>query len=324
MKLLLLFLALFISFGAVAQTQTICAGQNIPSGWVKTSQTACSCCGTARAQMTIQRIDLMAPGATVNICSEQYIPAGWVKIGQYRCSCCAYNTYYTIKKSDGLPNGTILSICGEQPVPSGWVIIGKYNCSCCGYNSTYSIQRIDSMAPGTTMDICSEQYIPGGWIKTGEYSCSCCGYNTRTTMKKYTGLAIGTTLSVCSDQAVPGGWIKISENGCSCCGNARRQMTIKKLSGARVPADALTEETNQITLYPNPAKGFLNVPLKGIDGPLSYVIADKSGRTIISQKLSETNQQDVLTIDTSTMASGLYIIRITARKGVIAGKFVVE
>lgn len=94
MKLILTFLILFFSSTLYSQTQSICPGQPVPTGWIIIGSTSCAgCCGTA--------------GQIVNM--------------------------PTIKRFDNLPSGTTLSICPGQETPAGWVITGSTSCAgCCG------------------------------------------------------------------------------------------------------------------------------------------------------------------------------------------------
>lgn len=87
--------------------------------------------------------------------------------------------------------------------------------------------------------------------------------------------------------------------------------------------EAYTEEiqSHQITIYPNPTKGLLNVKIAGLDkinGQIS--IYNMGGRLINQSDLSSSNQ----TFDLSDQPNGIYIMQIKLEDKVSSWKIIKE
>ena len=76
----------------------------------------------------------------------------------------------------------------------------------------------------------------------------------------------------------------------------------------------------QLTLYPNPAKGVLNVSL-GETAIEKAVVYNASGQVIAS--ISNINDSKFM-FDTEKLSSGFYFIMVQSRDGIVNGKFVVK
>ncbi|WP_442562008.1 T9SS type A sorting domain-containing protein [Flavobacterium agri] len=92
---------------------------------------------------------------------------------------------------------------------------------------------------------------------------------------------------------------------------------IRKISNSLGVDDAA--RLDGMRLYPNPVKGILNVELEGFGGGLVSVV-DLSGKVVYSGAA----QNPVTTIDTSTLAKGVYFVKVTEGGEMEMGKFVVE
>lgn len=87
--------------------------------------------------------------------------------------------------------------------------------------------------------------------------------------------------------------------------------------------EAYTEEiqSHQITIYPNPTKGLLNVKIAGLDkinGQIS--IYNMGGKLINQSDLSSSNQ----TFDLSDQPNGIYIMQIKLEDKVSSWKIIKE
>jgi hypothetical protein len=328
MKPFLISLCVLFVISAQAQIKYICPYDPIPSGWVKTGESRCSCCGKGQTQYKIQFIGNYSPTADVSMCSNQPIPSGWIKVAQYNSSNCGSGiSAMIITKIEGLPAGYEEYMCGDQPVPQGWVKVNQTSCTTCGPNTKIfiKIKKVDLYPTGTLIDMCSEQAIPTGWIKTTDYACTCCNTNLRVGITKYLGMAVGKTISVCGDQAIPSGWSKVKEYPCTCCGTSKKKMDIKRISGVRIGVDEeLAATTGELLLYPNPSNQLLNVAVKAFEKPQSYAITDLTGRSIIAHKLTGADSLGNFTIDTSKLPLGTYILQVIGPNAVVSGKFKVE
>lgn len=75
--------------------------------------------------------------------------------------------------------------------------------------------------------------------------------------------------------------------------------------------------SSDITLYPNPATGSLNVVLPEQNGEYKYNISDLAGRNVLSGLIGKTN-----TIDINKLGYGIFILRIQNEGLSFHGKFV--
>lgn len=107
--------------------QTICAGGNIPTGWIVihfvTNFGACG--GTTNDEWTLEQISGMGAGATVNGCSGFTPPDGWVQENvSTNFSDCGGTTNDITQwlNLNGLAIGTQKSVCAGDPLPSGWQV----------------------------------------------------------------------------------------------------------------------------------------------------------------------------------------------------------
>jgi hypothetical protein len=84
-------------------------------------------------------------------------------------------------------------------------------------------------------------------------------------------------------------------------------------------------EQGGISVFPNPASGKISIALKDIGSAyLSYQITDISGRVIYTQPISGGVFADVMMLDISAFAPGVYIIRAVTEAGSAVGRFTVK
>ncbi len=75
-----------------------------------------------------------------------------------------------------------------------------------------------------------------------------------------------------------------------------------------------------ITLYPNPSRGAVNVTIANMDGKADVKVYNPAG-----QLLQTTNTQTgVLTLDLSQYAAGMYFVEVTTQQGTVTKSVVVE
>ncbi len=75
---------------------------------------------------------------------------------------------------------------------------------------------------------------------------------------------------------------------------------------------------NNITLFPNPTNGNVNVSFTGVNGETAKItLYDLNGRTIQTTDLGKVYSGDVnYTIETTNLASGIYIVNVTSDAGI--------
>lgn len=92
-----------------------------------------------------------------------------------------------------------------------------------------------------------------------------------------------------------------------------------KSCGTGIPAIA---DNNNISLYPNPANSNINLKFaNAISGNTAIEVTDITGRVISTQVLNASAGK-IMSIDISNMASGMYIIKVTAGGNVYFDKFI--
>lgn len=85
--------------------------------------------------------------------------------------------------------------------------------------------------------------------------------------------------------------------------------------------EALSQNNNGVTIYPNPNNGILNVALSTIIGNATLEIIDAVGKTVMETKLTSTDTS----VNISELAGGLYIYRIKMNNtSVKQGKLIKE
>jgi hypothetical protein len=84
------------------------------------------------------------------------------------------------------------------------------------------------------------------------------------------------------------------------------------------PTNLSTTEVSksQVSIYPNPFKDVISV--QGIDQTFGYKIYDLQGKIVQSNNLSKSED----TINTASIASGVYILKITTSETTVTKKMV--
>ncbi|MGZ3899661.1 MAG: T9SS type A sorting domain-containing protein, partial [Bacteroidia bacterium] len=83
-----------------------------------------------------------------------------------------------------------------------------------------------------------------------------------------------------------------------------------------IPKTATTE--NNLTLYPNPTNGNVNISFNGISGETAKItVYDVNGRIVKTEDLGKIYTSEVnYTFETTNIATGLYIIHVTSDSGI--------
>ena len=69
-----------------------------------------------------------------------------------------------------------------------------------------------------------------------------------------------------------------------------------------------------ISVYPNPATSMVTISLNGINGEMTMILVDASGRTVLSRNLACDNHCHA-TVDVSGLSKGIYFVRLTDNNG---------
>ena len=79
----------------------------------------------------------------------------------------------------------------------------------------------------------------------------------------------------------------------------------------------------EIQLYPNPVRDMATFTVTGYEGAISYTVVDLSGREMTFETVAVASES-VHTVDVSTLAPGVYVLRITTGTEVHNLKFTKE
>jgi len=78
--------------------------------------------------------------------------------------------------------------------------------------------------------------------------------------------------------------------------------------------------SNDFTMYPNPAKGFVNLNVENLVGAGNIVVTDLYGKTVKTQTLS----MGTNTINISKLSAGMYFVSTITNEGKTTKKLIVE
>ena len=70
------------------------------------------------------------------------------------------------------------------------------------------------------------------------------------------------------------------------------------------------KEIVDLSLFPNPAKIYINLNLKGWGGMTSICVYDMSGKLVQSKQVINANQSK---LDVSSLKSGVYMLRVLGK-----------
>jgi hypothetical protein len=79
-------------------------------------------------------------------------------------------------------------------------------------------------------------------------------------------------------------------------------------------------ETEEIKLYPNPAKEEINIPVPVANTTFDIQLIDMQGKVVHAGSVR--NQNGVFTVDVSSFATGLYHVNLKGDQRVYYGRFV--
>jgi len=91
----------------------------------------------------------------------------------------------------------------------------------------------------------------------------------------------------------------------------------EKFTYSKVIAVETNKEELEIKIYPNPVSSVANIVLPAFDGDTKISVMDVSGREVLSQQVSDINEE-AIQLDLSQLQSGLYIITVTNGSQVIS------
>jgi len=84
--------------------------------------------------------------------------------------------------------------------------------------------------------------------------------------------------------------------------------------------DGQLSTVNDFTMYPNPAKGYINLNVEALVGAGSIIVTDLYGKTVKTQALS----MGTNTIDIAKLSKGMYFVSTITNEGKTTKKLVVE
>jgi hypothetical protein len=126
-----------------------------------------------------------------------------------------------------------------------------------------------------------------------------------------------TTVLCISPSAVP---THLASHG-DCLGNCN-ETQLRRLTPS---ANRINLEDGNIAVYPNPATGRISIALKEMGSAYqSYQITDINGRVIATHAITGDVHSDVISLDISSYAKGIYIIRTVTEDGASLTKFTVK
>ena len=98
--------------------------------------------------------------------------------------------------------------------------------------------------------------------------------------------------------------------------NATLCYTLKITTGTASRTIAANIGNISTTLFPNPAKGILNISMKGYRAEKIIEVTDLNGKRLILERVIQENTS----LSIGTLAPGLYIITVTAKDGTVLSR----
>ncbi len=137
-----------------------------------------------------------------------------------------------------------------------------------------------------------------------------------------TGAATITNAGVVTIDAVGAGSIKYNYTNPNGCSNSRTMVGTGYNCAARgvSVSDEGLVVSGDFTMYPNPAKGSINLNIETLVGKGSIVINDLYGKAVKTQNLS----MGTNTIGIANLSKGFYLVSIIISEGKITKKLIVE
>lgn len=100
-----------------------------------------------------------------------------------------------------------------------------------------------------------------------------------------------------------------------------RRSTLPTSLACQAPLGTSSFDREELRLYPNPAANYVTLSTSSAQLPESYVVFNALGQTVASAKITA---GDDLTIDTSTLAKGVYFIQLTKENALRTLQFIKE
>jgi len=320
--------------GATTYTWSAPAGSTIQSGQGSTSVTILM--GPSSGNITVTAGNSCGNSAPSQLAvTISPLPATPGLITGPTSVCPATSSNYSIPVVTGVTNNWVVpagaSITSGQGSPNITVLWGIYSGSIsvtasntCGtsYPSFLNVS-VDSL-PGAAQNITGPDTVclgQGGYI----YSIPVISNATSYTWTLPQGASVtqgagsnAITVSFGSN-ALSG---DITANGNNACGAG----TISEKAVHAMICTGITSSNlqSEVSIYPNPAHGTLNLSVRGQEKNLKVSITDMHGRLVYEEDLSRLGQEFTKQIGLSQFASGVYMIRLTGEGRVFNAKFTVN
>jgi hypothetical protein len=135
-----------------------------------------------------------------------------------------------------------------------------------------------------------------------------------------TGFASITSGGVVSVVGTGAGSIKYTYTSAAGCSNSRTMSGTGYTCVRRGVVDGHLSTVNDFTMYPNPAKGLINLNVETLVGAGSIVVTDLYGKTVKTQALS----MGTNTVDIANLSKGMYFVSTITNEGKTTKKLIVE
>ena len=104
-------------------------------------------------------------------------------------------------------------------------------------------------------------------------------------------------------------------------GNMSGESVPLEVNTASVVNDVLKVNSNEFSMYPNPAKDLLNVSFKNTGGKTIVTIFDLTGNVMYKKELTAVSN---LTISTNSFGKGMYIVNVQSCSKIVNSKLIVK
>jgi hypothetical protein len=94
-------------------------------------------------------------------------------------------------------------------------------------------------------------------------------------------------------------------------------------TGTSIQTNETSGSNNTLTVFPNPANNIANIRLSSYNGPVLVSVFDISGKDVLASQVYP-NAQGVYQLNTSSLNSGLYIIKLIKGSDILSGKFSIQ
>ena len=137
-----------------------------------------------------------------------------------------------------------------------------------------------------------------------------------------TGFASITTGGVVNVVGTGAGSVKYTYTSAAGCSNSRTLSGSGYTCASRGvnTVDGQLSTVDGFTMYPNPAKGLINLNVESLIGKGSIVVTDLYGKTIKTQSLS----MGTNTVDIANLSKGMYFVSTITNEGKTTKKLIVE